>query len=318
MATREDWRVMRHGEEGSKGTQLEQDVGRRKWIATREDWRVMRHGEEGSKGMQLEKEACDVAPENRGRDSAAAAGGVQVEGERGSRMAVGANSLKTLAAGASSSGERDQVCIGKPMGAATKRAGPGAPSSYAPSSDFSLATTRTAESERQGDQRLLGGRDQSRLKAEPVPGTAASARENGGQEGRGEGCAVDSNFLDENACHAAEEVFASWERPLQQKFFTPEGARRDEGAGDAAGLGAWAEDEHETAIEVVTTEECQSLLRSLPQRAATTVKDVRETVGLGEAGDGGETASAVSGVTESSSVRFFVCVCVCVCVCLRP
>ena len=115
MATREDWRVMRHGEEGSKGTQLEQDVGRRKWIATREDWRVMRHGEEGSKGMQLEKEACDVAAmlrpgsaamerdagdeqgpneasledagsledvrtENRGRDSAAAAGGGQVEG----------------------------------------------------------------------------------------------------------------------------------------------------------------------------------------------------------------------------------------------
>ena len=59
-------------------------------------------------------------------------------------------------------------------------------------------------------------------------------------------------------------------------------------------------------------------LRSLPQRAATTVEDGRETVGLGEAGDGGETASVVSGVTESSSVRFFVCVCVCVCVCLRP
>ena len=59
-------------------------------------------------------------------------------------------------------------------------------------------------------------------------------------------------------------------------------------------------------------------LRSLPQRAATTAEDGRETMGVGGAGKGGETASVVSGVTESSSVRFFVCVCVCVCVCLRP
>ena len=352
MATREDWRVVRHGEEGSKGTQLEQDAGRREWVATREDWRVMRNGEEWTKGVQLGEEACDVAAmggggsaarerdagdeqgpseallqdagsledvrtENRGRDSSAAAGGGQVQGGRGSRMAVEADSLKTLAAGASLSGERDQVSIGKPMGAATKRAGPGTPSSYAPSSDFSLATTRTAESEGQGDQGLLGGRDGSRRKSEPVPGTAASVRENGGQGARGEGCAVESDWLDQNARDAAAAVFASWDRPLQQKFFTPEGARRDEGAGDAAGLGAWAEDEHETAIEVFTTEECQSLPRGLPQRAATAVEDGRETVGMEDAGDWGETASVVSGVTESSSVRFFVCqssVSVCVCV----